>query len=673
MVDGKSQDREFLQYLGHYEVLEELGEGGIGEVYVARPTRGEHAGTLVCLKVMSRARQAAKDSRRQAAIDSLRREARVVSQLRHPNIAMLLDSGAYNDVWFLAFELVKGATLAEILELQPAGVGLAPEHVRRIGIEVAAALQCAHEHDVLHRDIKPQNILVSTSGQVKVVDFGVAKMNARDAADFTVGVGTPRYWAPEQVREESISPQTDIFALGIVLYELLTTSHPFHDDNPNEHRKNVLRGALASPLRETGLPADLVSIVECCLQGDPANRFQSAQALQTALRSGGKAAAFEFDIGVIATAAREAAVEERLMLKDGVAPEPGNDEKTALPDMHLHETRHASPQELAETVKDSIPGALTRHVRDEVVHDLSKLAQHAYQQRQTHIGRQRETTRMEGWQHPGISGVRPSEPATALEIRPPRDRQITKMERADAPIPDPPVETRAASGTPPIAHDENATNVVPGKRAGRWPLAIAALAAAAVAAIFASSPGTPGRDEQERQTRSDTSTRAAASSGDSRAAQSPAQAPARPAAVAAEALEPARPETAAPPGLAALQHSAADQPAPTTTAPERDDQPEPAAQNDAPNEVTSSSANRPRKADRAEPRDLVEVTIGIIPFGNVTVDGKPVGPAPAVVKLAPGRHRIVGRSRELRRVQSIVVTTETSHIVLDLRDDEASR
>ena len=153
MVEGmRQQGREFD--FGDYQVLEELGQGGIGEAYVARPKRGEHAHGLVCLKIMGREFQAAKGSRRRAAIDSLRNEARVVSQLRHPNIARLLDSGAYNDVWFLAFELVEGANLGEILALQEPGAGLPSEYVRRIGIEVASALQCAHEHDVLHRDIK---------------------------------------------------------------------------------------------------------------------------------------------------------------------------------------------------------------------------------------------------------------------------------------------------------------------------------------------------------------------------------------------------------------------------------------------------------------------------------------------------------------------------------------
>ena len=302
MTEGERQQGEIF---GDYEVFELLGEGGVGAAYVARAKRGEHAGKLVCLKIMRRSLQAAKARERRDAIRMLRHEARIVAQLDHPNIARLLDSGSYNDVWFLAFELVEGANLGEILVMQGSGAGLAPEHARRIGLEIAAALECAHEHDVLHRDVKPSNILIGTDGQVKLLDLGVAKANAAHASDFTVGVGTPRYRAPEQIREEALTPRTDIYALGLVLYELLTTVHPFDDEDPLQLRKNVLRGEVPSGLRELGVPQNLVAVVECCLQRDPANRFQSARALQNALKAGAKPSGFAFEMGELASAARD--------------------------------------------------------------------------------------------------------------------------------------------------------------------------------------------------------------------------------------------------------------------------------------------------------------------------------------------------------------------------------
>jgi serine/threonine-protein kinase len=188
--------------IGDYELMYELGRGAIGETFAAQVIAGPRNGQLVCLKVLAQEFRGARSAERDAAVRYLRHEARVVSQLDHPNIARLLDSGVSGDVWYIAFELVDGANLSEVL----AHGALGAHHVMHLGLELSKALACAHERDVLHRDIKPSNILISTAGEVKLVDFGLAKVNAGAASQFSQHVGTPRYFAPEQIRGDRSRP-----------------------------------------------------------------------------------------------------------------------------------------------------------------------------------------------------------------------------------------------------------------------------------------------------------------------------------------------------------------------------------------------------------------------------------------------------------------------------------
>jgi serine/threonine protein kinase len=669
MGDG---ERHKSSVFGDYDLFETLGQGGIGEAYVARSRRGEHADTFVCLKIMGREFQAASGARRREAIDSLRHEARVVSQLHHPNIARLLDSGAYNDVWFLAFELIEGATLGEVLAMQPLGRGMAPNHARRIGLEVAAALQCAHDHDVLHRDIKPNNILVGMDGQVKLVDFGLAKANARNAADFTVGVGTPRYWAPEQIREEALGPSTDIYALGVVLYELLATVHPFHDNDPAEFRKNVLRGVPQHNLREFGVPDDLAAIVERCLHTDPGQRFESAAALQTALRCGAKASGFEYDIGEIASAARELSAETRVIASDeSLRYESGHKGATVIADVHRRETLFETPQALADEIREAIPGSMSNHVRDQVMEDLSLLAKQARERRHSHTARRRDSSTTEEPSTLGAQAVTPRQRgATVLEVQEPATTVYGSPEPPTAsygtaePLPTParrrsrktirgfsqPGSTELKSDPPPPSTPPSetparaATIAVTSRRRVGWSAVALVGTCLAVAAVFALAPSHP------------TSKRTAhAPSQTERAQTSPPP--------VLERHEPA------PTPMQPVEQPSAPPPAELPAAP----LPTAAAIHVATDGAAHPTTKRAATAKPAEPKGpLVQVTVGLIPYGNVSIDGKRAGVAPVIAKLALGPHLIVGRNPEFRDERTVVVTPDVHTVVLDLRDGKPS-
>jgi serine/threonine protein kinase len=194
--------------IGEYEVIRELSRGAVGETFAARAVGGPQEGQIVCLKVLAREFRGVRSAEREAAIKHLRHEARVVSQLDHPNIARLLDSGVAVDVWYLAFELVEGADLSAF---RPDA--FETDHVAHLGLELSKALACAHQRDVLHRDVKPSNILISKTGQVKLVDFGLAKLDAGAASQFSQHVGTPRYMraprSPERRMSSSLAQRAD--------------------------------------------------------------------------------------------------------------------------------------------------------------------------------------------------------------------------------------------------------------------------------------------------------------------------------------------------------------------------------------------------------------------------------------------------------------------------------
>jgi serine/threonine protein kinase len=273
--------------LGNYEVLAPLGAGGMGEVYRARDVR---LGREVALKVLPA--YVAADQDRLARLE---REARTVAGLNHPNIVTLFSIEDDSDVRFITMELIDGLSLTSLVV--PGGIEF--ERVAELGIALAEALAAAHDQGVVHRDLKPANVMLTRDGRVKILDFGLAKLEEQDVGtDLTQAptiapplssagqvIGTLPYMAPEQVRGETVDPRTDLFALGVMLYELAAGRRPFDGGTPGVLSSAILRDTPASltSLRED-LPSDLDRIVSRCLEKDPRARIQTARDVANELR-----------------------------------------------------------------------------------------------------------------------------------------------------------------------------------------------------------------------------------------------------------------------------------------------------------------------------------------------------------------------------------------------------
>jgi len=267
--------------LKHYKILKLLGKGGMGEVYLATDT---HLDRQVALKTLPV--DVARNPERRARFE---REAKVVAALNHPNIVTIYSVEEHEGIGFITMELVEGKSLAELI---PAG-GLPLSRVFDIAIPLADALAVAHRKGVTHRDIKPGNVMINDEGRVKVLDFGLAKLAesvsdgegeqthlpTATAAVTTEGkiLGTVAYMSPEQAEGKTVDSRSDIFSLGVVLYEMLTGHRPFHGDTPISTITSIMRDT-PSPVGELkpGLPRHVARIVERCLAKQPDRRYQAA-------------------------------------------------------------------------------------------------------------------------------------------------------------------------------------------------------------------------------------------------------------------------------------------------------------------------------------------------------------------------------------------------------------
>jgi len=269
------------QTLGHYRIVERIGAGGMGEVYRARDERLERD---VAIKVLPAGTLADEDARRR-----FRKEALALARLNHPHIATIHDFDSQAGVDFLVMEHVPGSSLAEKLAAGP----LTEKDTLRLGAQVAAALDEAHQQRIVHRDLKPGNIVLTSRGDVKVLDFGLAKLlqpaegeavTAESFAETRAGAGTLPYMAPEQLRGEPVDARTDIHALGAVLYELSTGRRPFPETQGPRLIDAILNSAPAPPGRlQPRLSAELERIILKCLEKNPERRYQSARELRVDL------------------------------------------------------------------------------------------------------------------------------------------------------------------------------------------------------------------------------------------------------------------------------------------------------------------------------------------------------------------------------------------------------
>jgi hypothetical protein len=271
--------------IGPYEVGEVVGRGGMGVVYAAEDAR---LGRAVALKMLPSAY-----SRDPVARERLSREARAAAALSHPGIATVFALEEIDGDLFIASELVRGSNLRADLASGP----FASDRLLETVTQIAEALDAAHRHGIVHRDLKPENVLRNGDGCVKVVDFGIARtltpLPAGQAGLTMTGtrLGTPGYMAPEQLRGQSVDARVDIFAFGVMAYELATGSHPFGGSDPAALLDRLLSDD--PPLSRSIEPPGLDAIVRRCLKGNPDGRYPSARELLQALRSlqGGAAGA----------------------------------------------------------------------------------------------------------------------------------------------------------------------------------------------------------------------------------------------------------------------------------------------------------------------------------------------------------------------------------------------
>jgi serine/threonine-protein kinase len=268
---------EPIVYRGRYALQQPIGKGGMAEVFLAqdqlldRPVAikrlsGEHAGDP-------------------SFVERFRREAQAAAKLNHPNIVGVFDYFEEGGEYFIVQEYIDGRSLAEILRAEGR---LHPDRAADIAADIAAGLGAAHREGMVHRDVKSGNVLVAKDGQVKVADFGIARVFAGGDSELTQAgtvMGTATYFSPEQAQGKPVDPRSDLYSLGVVLYEMLAGSPPFTGDEPVAIAYAHVHEA-AKPLREVdpALPREIDAITMKLLSKDPARRYPSADDLRADLR-----------------------------------------------------------------------------------------------------------------------------------------------------------------------------------------------------------------------------------------------------------------------------------------------------------------------------------------------------------------------------------------------------
>jgi serine/threonine-protein kinase len=258
---------------GRYRIQRKLGAGGMADVYLAED---QELGRRVAIKILND-RHANDDQ----FIERFRREAKNAAALNHPNIVSIYDRGNAEDTYYIAMEFLDGRSLKELIVGRGAApVNVAIEYTRQI----LSALRFAHRHGIVHRDIKPHNVLVDGEGRLKVTDFGIARAGTSQMTETGSIVGTAQYLSPEQAQGTEVDQRSDLYSLGIVLYELLTGKTPFEGDTPVEIAMKHLSNAPRPPSKlRPDIPPELDMVVLRALAKSPDDRYQSADEMEADL------------------------------------------------------------------------------------------------------------------------------------------------------------------------------------------------------------------------------------------------------------------------------------------------------------------------------------------------------------------------------------------------------
>jgi len=258
---------------GRYRIVRKLGTGGMANVYLAED---EVLGRRVAIKILND-RHAGDDQ----FVERFRREAKNAASLSHPNIVSIYDRGEAEGTYYIAMEYLDGRSLKELIVARgPAPVNVAIDYARQI----LAAIRFAHRHGIVHRDIKPHNVLVDAEGRLKVTDFGIARAGTSQMTEAGSIIGTAQYLSPEQAKGAPVDQTSDLYSVGVVLYELLTGVVPFSGDTPVEIAMKHLSMTPEPPsAKRAEIPRELDLVVLRALAKDPADRYQSAEEMDADL------------------------------------------------------------------------------------------------------------------------------------------------------------------------------------------------------------------------------------------------------------------------------------------------------------------------------------------------------------------------------------------------------